>query len=90
MDTLRAPPAIQLQGQGGNIAERWRKWRRQFSVYFTACELGKKDKATQVAILLHAAGAEALEVSETFTWEEGEDKDDIEKSLTVIVSLEKT
>jgi len=74
MDTFKPPGHIDLHS--GNVADRWRKWKNQFEVYFEACELSQKGKATQKAILLHAAGPEALEVSETFTWEENEDKTD--------------
>ena len=80
METFRAPAPVDLQG--GNVAESWRKWKRQFNVYFTACEIQKKDKDTQVAVLLHAAGPEALEVSETFQWSAEEDKTDYKVWLT--------
>ena len=76
---LKPPSPVDLHSD--NVAENWRKWRQQFIFYFTACELVKKDKATQTAILLHAAGPEAQDVYNTFTWAEGEDKDSYEVVL---------
>ena len=74
METLKPPGHIDLHS--GNVADRWRKWKNQFQVYFDACELSGKSKPTQKAIFLHAAGPEALEISETFTWNANEDQTD--------------
>lgn len=71
---FKHPDNIDLHSD--NVAERWRKWKRQFQFYYDACELKDKSKATQTAILLHAAGPEAQDVYDTFVWEEGEDKND--------------
>ena len=72
MDQLKPPSAIEFHS--GNVADRWQKWKRQFEIYFDACELGEISKPTQVAILLHAAGPEAQEIHRAFAWGDGEDK----------------
>jgi hypothetical protein len=79
MDGFKPPEPIDLHSD--NVAERWRKWKRQFEFYYMACELSGKNKATQTAILLHAAGPEAQEIHHTFTWAEGEDKSDYKQVL---------
>ena len=66
----------------GNVAENWRRWEQQFEVYYKACELKKRDKAVQVAILLHAAGPEAQEIHETFVYEGEDDVLDYKKVLS--------
>ena len=40
--------------------------------YFDAAEVAKKEKVTQVAILLHSAGPEAQDVFQTFVFDEKE------------------
>ena len=79
MDCFKPPQNIDIHAD--NMAETWRKWRRQFEVYFEAAELSNKSKKTQTAILLHAAGPDAQEVFETFVWAEDEDKTDYEQVL---------
>ena len=74
MDGLRPPGHVNFKSK--DIGVQWQKWKKQFTVYFAACELSKKSKETQCAILLHAAGPEALEISETFTWLATDDKED--------------
>ena len=65
-----------------NVAENWRRFERQCRVYYAACELQLKARATQVGILLHTAGAEAQDVHETFDYAVDEDGDDFELVLT--------
>ena len=48
----------------------------QFQTCYTAAELQGKEKNVQIAILLNAAGAEAQEIHEQFTFAETEDKED--------------
>ena len=65
---LRQPPPLELSQ--GNIADSWRRWEQQFLTYYAAAELSKKEKSTQVAILLHCAGPEAQEVHRTFEFDD--------------------
>ena len=80
MDVLKPP--MQIRFITSNVAENWRRFERQFRVYYAACELQLKSKATQVGILLHTAGAEAQYVHDTFDYDVDEDKDDYELVLT--------
>ena len=40
-----------------------------------------KPKATQVAILLHCAGPQVIEIYDQFQWESPDDKNDVSKVL---------
>lgn len=79
MDGLRPPEPVDFKSS--SLGSSWEKWKKQFEIYFQACELADKSKATQVAILLHTAGPEAQEIAATFTWNEGEDKQDYAQVL---------
>ena len=80
MDVLKPP--MQVSFTTSNVAENWRRFERQFRVYYAACELQLKPKATQVGILLHTAGAEAQDVHETIEYALDDDKADYELVLT--------
>ena len=76
---FKQPEPLDLHSD--NVAERWRRWRRQFEFYYVACELSKKSPAIQTAILLHAAGPEVQEIYSSFTWDNAGDNDDYAKVL---------
>ena len=75
-------PPMQVSFTTSNVAENWIRFERQFRVYYAACELQLKPRATQVGILLHTAGAKAQDVHETFEYAIDEDKVDYELVLT--------
>ena len=78
MDKFQHPEPLSLQG---NLAENWRRWRQRFELYMTASGNDSKEEGTKSAILLHVAGPEALEVYNTFTWEEEADKRKVAKIM---------
>ncbi len=49
-----------------NVAEEWKKWEKQWKVFYTKAELGVKRAATHVGILLNNAGLQALDIHSTF------------------------
>ena len=67
---------------GPNVSQRWTRWAKQFETYYLAAELSSKAKGVQVAILLNAAGPEAQEVHEQFTYTDTEARDDYKVVLT--------
>ena len=72
MDKLQPPGTLSF---AGNVAENWRKWKQRFQVYLTASGIDAKDQKVQSATLLHVAGEEALEIYNTFTWDnDGDDE----------------
>ena len=70
MDKLQPPSALALTG---NLAENWRRFKQQFEIYEIASGLARKDGKVRAMTLLHVAGSEALEVYNTFQWDEDED-----------------
>ena len=79
MEILKPP--MQMNFVSNNVAENWRRFERQFRVYYAACEIASKSAPTQVGILLHTAGPEAKYVHETFTYTGDEQRNDIETLL---------
>ncbi|XP_063955561.1 uncharacterized protein K02A2.6-like [Lytechinus pictus] len=67
MDGMRPPEAFSLQG---NITDNWKRWKQRFELYLTASGLDKKDSKVQTATLLHIIGEEALEIYNTFSFEQ--------------------
>ena len=67
----------------GNVAENYRRFRQQFEIYMSVTGLNATSvpKKKQAAILLNIAGEEAIEVFNTFTFAEDNDKDDPEAIL---------
>ena len=68
------PPAI-LNLREGNLAEHFRKWKRQMEIYVEASGAMKKPKKAQTAIILHCAGPQTIEVFDQLQFERLEDRD---------------
>ena len=64
-----------------NAPQRWTRWVKEFENYFVAAELSSKTKEVQVARLLNAAGPEAQEVHDLFTYDANGDEKDYKKVL---------
>ena len=79
MDKLTPPEAQNLEKN--NLANAWRRWKQHFEVFSLASGLSEKGEKVQVAPLLHIAGPDALEVYNTFTWEDENDKNKANKTL---------
>ena len=76
MERLNPPEPLNLDRT--NLAD---SWRQRFELFSLATELTSKDAKIQSATLLHVIGPAALEVYNTFTWENEEDKQKVDKSL---------
>ena len=72
MEFVKPPEAFVFDGP--NTPQRWTRWEKQFNTYFIAAELSAKGKEVQVARLLNAAGAEAQEIHEQFTFATDDEK----------------
>ena len=66
------PPKLDLTD--GNLADAFRKWKRQLEVYMEASGTTNKPKQRQTAIILYCAGAQVLEVYDHFQVDEEDDK----------------
>lgn len=71
MDRLPPPPGLTLTG---NLAENWRRFEQQYDVYAVASGVASKGDKIQGMTLLHVLGPDAIDVYNTFTWTEDEDK----------------
>ena len=74
MEFVKPPEAFSFEEP--NAPQRWARWEKQFNTYYTAAELAGKTPEVQVARLLNAAGPEAQEIHELFTFDTEEDKKD--------------
>ena len=81
---LRPPPSFCFTLNADNLATEWRRWEQLFLTYHAAAELSEKAGATQVAILLHCAGAEAQDIFSSFVFTEvdNDKKDNFQTVLT--------
>ena len=72
MEAFKPPGVLNLNG---NLRENWRRWVQRFELFLTASGKVKETEKVQCAILLHLIGDEALEIYNTFTFSESEDRD---------------
>ena len=68
---FKPPESLSLDG---NLAENWRRWKQRFELYLEASGASEKSEKSQAATLLHVAGAEAIEVYNTFQWDHDGDE----------------
>lgn len=73
MDALRQPPPLVCSG---NLEVNWTRFRQRLDIFMLATGFSTKKPAEEVALLLHVAGEEALEVYNTFKFSDGESRDD--------------
>ena len=93
--TQAVNPAAILSGlpqpmpEEGELASTWRKWKKRFMIYLKATRQAGNDTPGEVktSLLLHAIGAEGQEAYETFTFAEGEDKEDVDVVLSKFESF---
>lgn len=68
MEQFKPPASLSFEG---NLSENWRRWEQRFRIYLTASGATEKSNAQQCAMLLASAGEDAVEVYNTFVFEEG-------------------
>lgn len=68
MDALRQPPPLVCSG---NFEVNWTRFRQRLDIFMLATGFSSKKPAEKVALLLHVAGEEALEVYNTFKFSDG-------------------
>ncbi|KAL6477262.1 hypothetical protein MHYP_G00130970 [Metynnis hypsauchen] len=79
MDGLRTPEHLKLTG---NVDSNWRAVQQQFRLYLEAVGLDTKSDARKVALLLTIAGPQAVEVYNTFIFDEEGDDTKLAKVLS--------
>lgn len=58
----------------GNVSENWRKYRQRFELYLQASEKNAKPDSLKIALLLNQMGDQAVDIYNTFSYAEGENK----------------
>ena len=58
----------------GNVTENWKRFKQRFDLYDKATENKKRNDEQKVALFLTIAGQEAVDVFNTLTFEDGQDK----------------
>lgn len=81
MEYLKKVEPLVLEG---NVAEKWRIFKRDFGIFSTAIELSKKSENVKVAIFLNAIGSEAVDVFYSF----GLSDEDAAKYDTVVKAFD--
>ena len=76
MDRFLPPQQLSLTG---NLAENWRRFKQQYEIYEIASGTDKKDAKVRAMTFLHVVGLESLEIYNTFSWENEDDKLKIDK-----------
>ncbi|KAK8767070.1 hypothetical protein V5799_006149 [Amblyomma americanum] len=75
MDLLKPPEPLQLSG---NLSQNWKRFKQKLELFIKATtpKDDPRSGAAKAALLLSVAGDEALDVFNTFTFGEQEDKED--------------
>lgn len=60
----------------GNVAENWRRFKQKYDIFVVASGYEKKSNKKKCCMLLNLAGEQAIEVYNTFTYEEKDEQDD--------------
>ena len=58
----------------GNISENWRKFKQEFELYMLAAGYDDKPPKQKIALLLHVARKQAIEVYNTFSFTQEEEQ----------------
>ncbi|GAA6098905.1 uncharacterized protein K02A2.6-like [Tachysurus ichikawai] len=66
MDAVKPPTPLKMTG---NVDANWRNFKQQFQLYIAAVGVDRRAEERKIALLLTIAGAEAIEVFNTFPGE---------------------
>nr|XP_061820643.1 uncharacterized protein K02A2.6-like [Nerophis lumbriciformis] len=72
---LKPPEKLKLSG---NVDSNWRTFKQQFQLYMAAMALQDKPDARKVALLLTIAGPHAIEVYNTFVFDNPDEKNKLD------------
>ena len=71
MSKFRPPEPLIFEG---NLADQWDRWKQQFEIYLIATESTEKAEKIKTSILLTCIGKQGLDIYNTFTFCEDDDK----------------
>ena len=69
-----------------NLADDYRKWRKQIDVYLIAYGANEKPEKVTKCIILNCAGTGIISAAKQFIYDEGENEDDPKKLLKKIAT----
>lgn len=72
MENLFKPPEPLVLD--GNVAENWKRFSQKFDIFSTATDLESKSEDKKVAVFLNLIGDEGLELFNSFSFENGDEK----------------
>ena len=72
MNNLIPPPNFCFNG---NIAEAWKRWKKQYEIYALASGVVNEDENVQAAVFLHVLGCEGQEKIEALNLDEAQKSD---------------
>ncbi|KAK7886282.1 hypothetical protein WMY93_025903 [Mugilogobius chulae] len=78
MDSVKPPAPLKMTG---NVDANWKIFKQQFMLYISAVGVDSRANERKIALLLTIAGAEAIDVFNTFTYNEPEDKDKFDEVI---------
>lgn len=79
MEGLKPPTGLDLLH--GNLSENWQRFQEKFELYLNATGSASKPAKVKSSIFLHVAIEKAVEVYNTFTFEEDDDKQNLSKIM---------
>ena len=79
MESLQAPRPMEFTKQ--NIGEQWKRFKQRFEIYKLASGAAEKAQDLQVSLLLHVMGEDALDIFNSFTFA----NDDEKKNYDVVI-----
>ena len=75
MERFQPPGALNLSG---NLSENWRRFKQQFQIYLIATGIDQKEDKIKASTVLRVIGPEALELFNTFTFQNQDDKEKLQ------------
>ena len=75
MESFKPPEALEIHS--GNVSENWNKWQQRFDLYFRAVGADAQPAARQCAIFLHVIGSDALDVYNTWEFDDEAERNDL-------------
>ncbi|XP_016299061.1 uncharacterized protein LOC107655941 [Sinocyclocheilus anshuiensis] len=78
MDAIKPPGSLKLCG---NVDANWRTFKQQFTLYVSAIGQAEAADERKIAMLLTIAGVDAVEVYNTFNFEDEADQKKLDKVL---------
>lgn len=78
MESLRPPEGLKLTG---NVDCNWRTFKQQFELYISAIRLENKPDEQKIALLLTIAGPNAIEMFNTFVFDQPDDDKKLEEVI---------